>query len=327
MLIAKDICTICNSQLIQSQASERDTYKVNCPRCGNYEITDEALTKFQKSELADKTLSISYWLRQHQTIDKKPIYIELKLMRSLLIPFAPPKPNEQANNLLFWIAENVNKPEGSTDLPLSYLIPVVGATNEKNVAYIAEYLREQGFINFKDFHYSAINDALASKELKAQMTFKGWERYDELLRTSKDSSLAFMAMKFGNDALERIFRDVIIPAVKETGFDIRRLDQEKRAGLIDDKLRVEIRRSKFVVADLTDENRGAYWEAGYAEGLGIQVIYICEKEKFYGLSTHFDTNHHLTVKWKDDPESLKKFSEELKATIRATFPNEAKMED
>ncbi len=59
----------------------------------------------------------------------------------------------------------------------------------------------------------------------------------------------------------------------------------------------------------------------------MPVIYICEEEKFKTKLTHFDTNHHLTVQWKDDPESLKKFAEELKATIRATFPAEAKMED
>ena len=39
-----------------------------------------------------------------------------------------------------------------------------------------------------------------------------------------------------------------------------------------------IRDAKFVIADLTHDNNGAYWEAGYAEGLGKPVIYICEKE-------------------------------------------------
>ena len=53
-----------------------------------------------------------------------------------------------------------------------------------------------------------------------------------------------------------------------------------KAGLIDDRLRVEIRTSRFLIADLTHENAGAYWEAGFAEGLGKPVIYTCEKSKF-----------------------------------------------
>ena len=61
---------------------------------------------------------------------------------------------------------------------------------------------------------------------------------------------------------------------------------------------MEIRTSRFLIADLTHENPGAYWEAGYAEGLGKPVIYTCEKKKFENqVKTHFDTNHHLTLQW------------------------------
>jgi nucleoside 2-deoxyribosyltransferase len=80
-----------------------------------------------------------------------------------------------------------------------------------------------------------------------------------------------------------------------------------------------------LIADLTDDNEGAYWEAGFAEGLGKPVIFSCEKAKFEEKKTHFDTNHHLTVKW--DKNSPQDAAEELKATIRATLPDEAQMTD
>ncbi len=48
---------------------------------------------------------------------------------------------------------------------------------------------------------------------------------------------------------------------------------------------VQIRDAKFVIADLTHGNDGAYWEAGYAEGLGKPVAYICEKEEFKKRAT------------------------------------------
>ena len=169
--------------------------------------------------------------------------------------------------------------------------------------------------------------SIIPRDYKFSMTFKGWNLYDELQRASKDSRLAFMAMKYNDETLEKIFDEVIKDAVSKTGFDIRKLEEEKRAGLIDDKLRVEIRRSKFLIADLTHDNNGAYWEAGFAEGLGMPVIYICEERKFEKEKSHFDTNHHLTVTWKDNEDGLKKFAMDLKATIRATFPAEAKIED
>jgi hypothetical protein len=167
----------------------------------------------------------------------------------------------------------------------------------------------------------------STQNVTIQLKFSGWEKYYELQSTNADSRLAFMAMKFGKEPLKKLFSSVIKTAVEETGFVIRDLTEEKRAGLIDDKLRVEIRRSKFLIADLTHDNNGAYWEAGYAEGLGMPVIYICERKKFESQKSHFDTNHHLTIQWEKGPKTWKKFAEELKATIRATLPTEAKMED
>jgi len=138
-----------------------------------------------------------------------------------------------------------------------------------------------------------------------------------------------MAMPYGEKELNTIVEDVFKPAVKQTGFDLSRLDgPDQPAGLIDDALRVAIRTSRFLIADLTHENRGAYWEAGYAEGLGKHVIYTCEEKKFDGLQTHFDTNHHLTIKWDASaPDKLKRAAEKLKTTIRATLPAEAKLSD
>ncbi len=130
-----------------------------------------------------------------------------------------------------------------------------------------------------------------------------------------------MAMKFGDKELDELVDEFFRPAVAKTGFTLRRLDDVPKAGLIDDRMRVEIKSSRFLIADLTHANNGAYWEAGYAEGLGKPVIYTCKKSVFDnpGERPHFDTNHHLTVVWDaDDRESA---AERLKATIRATMPD------
>ena len=57
------------------------------------------------------------------------------------------------------------------------------------------------------------------------------------------------------------------------------------------------------------------------------MIYTCRKDVFDDKTkgTHFDTNHHLTVVWEADklPDAMAK----LKATIRATLPEEAKLDE
>ncbi len=159
---------------------------------------------------------------------------------------------------------------------------------------------------------------LLGEQLDLTLSFQGWERYEQLWRRAPTGRTAFMAMEYGNQSLDRLVNDHFRVAVRETGFYLRRLDDEPRAGLIDDRLRVEIQSARFLIVDLTHKNAGAYWEAGYAEGLGKPVIYTCERSKFREAS-HFDTNHHLHVLW--TMEAVDTAVKELKATIRATIPD------
>jgi nucleoside 2-deoxyribosyltransferase len=99
-----------------------------------------------------------------------------------------------------------------------------------------------------------------------------------------------------------------------------------KPSLVDAIIEDEIRRCRFLIADLSDDNPGAYWEAGFAEGLGKPVIYICRaseggKEK----RTHFDANHRHTVRW--DLATLDKTATELKAVIRNTLLGDAIQSD
>ena len=124
-------------------------------------------------------------------------------------------------------------------------------------------------------------------------------------------------MQFGEPELDTFVKEVLKPTVEETGYELHDMYDASRAGVIDNIMRVKIRDSKFVIADLTHDNNGAYWEAGYAEGLGKPVIFICEKAKFDAKKTHFDTNHCTTVPWsRDDDEG---FKQRLTATLRRSL--------
>jgi nucleoside 2-deoxyribosyltransferase len=116
-------------------------------------------------------------------------------------------------------------------------------------------------------------------------------------------------------ATERCLRQ----AVAETGLELRTVTQ--KAGHIDAIIEDEIRRCRFLIADLTDRNAGAYWEAGFAEGLGKDVIYICRD----GGRTHFDSDHRQTVRW--DLAKLDETATRLKAVIRNTLLGDARQED
>ena len=135
---------------------------------------------------------------------------------------------------------------------------------------------------------------------------------------SLGSRYGFLAMQYDEPDLERLVKDHIKPAIsKELGYEVRDLRDVARAGIIDEIMRTTIKGASFVIADLTHDNNGAYWEAGFAEGFSIPVIYICQEEKFRKVKTHFDTNHLTTIRWRfEDPDGFRK---ELVETIRRTI--------
>ena len=126
-------------------------------------------------------------------------------------------------------------------------------------------------------------------------------------------------MKFNDPGLDSFVKDVVQPVVKEEiGYDLVDMRNVSQTGSIDNIMLVRIRDSAFVIADLTHDNHGAYWEAGYAEGLGKPVVYICEKTKFDEKGTHFDVSHYMTILWSnDDPkDDSKEFRKKLVATLQ-----------
>ena len=227
---------------------------------------------------------------------------------------------EQANNLIYWLGTHAKGP-GETEWiePRTHQF-IVGAKTENGFGLLVRHLFENDYLT------GTLSEAMSAPgRAHATLTFRGWEHFEEIKRGAVESRKAFMAMQYGIAELDQVLNEVFRPAVAQTGFTLVRLDDSPRAGLIDDRLRVEIRASRFLIADLTHQNAGAYWEAGYAEGLGKPVIYTCEKEVFERERTHFDTNHHLTVTW--DVADMERTAEQLKATIRATLPDVAKFED
>jgi hypothetical protein len=230
-----------------------------------------------------------------------------------------PDLSEQVNNLILWMGERTS-PGETVMIDASLHQSIMGAMTSSGFSFVVKHLISMGFL--EDTPDMGANNSII---IDTNLTFDGWRYFNQINRGALTSKKAFMAMKYGDSDLDQMFSQYFKPAVAATGFELYKLDELPKAGLIDDRLRVEIRSSRFLVSDLTHENAGAYWEAGFAEGLGKPVIYTCEKGKFESQKTHFDTNHHLTVIWdKDNPQIA---VEQLKATIRATLPDEAKLTD
>ena len=232
-------------------------------------------------------------------------------------------PGKQSDDLVLYAGDHQLSPEAPIGIAAFFLDAWLGTSllNPTNphggIYWILNQLKAVGFVTWNRY----LATANTGEKIFIQLTMTGWEKYEELKKVRSVSRTAFMAMKFGDPQLDRIVEDVFKPAVKVTGFDLKKLTDEQPAGLIDDQIRAAILSGRFVIADLSHGSYGAYWEAGFAEGLNLPVIYTCEKSAWEEKKTHFDTNHLLTIIW--DPTNPKDAGEALTATIRATLRTEA----
>ena len=295
----------------------------------------EVAKKAYKGEFSDIDIPrsiISYALRN----GKKDQFIDTQSLVKILKNKSLPTPAELANNFILFLGDRLSSPSDFYNVLLAKgvkenicgLLGIKTGKNEWNdLRFVIKSLEEQEIINS---NYKT-DDTI----IEVSLTFVGWQKYEELKRSIEDSKKAFIAMKFfdkDDKKTDYYFQNELLdnylkPAVEETGYKLGNpLADNPIAGNIHARMEVEIRQSRFIIAELTHHNNGAYWEAGFARGLGKPVIYMCEKQVYESeVKPHFDVGSDHIVMWeKDEP---KEAAEKLKGVIRATLPNEAIMED
>ena len=138
---------------------------------------------------------------------------------------------------------------------------------------------------------------------------EGYKRIDELQRSMSVGNDVLVAMEFGNKT--KAVREAIRKGIINAGFNPIIYDEVENNDYIMPELLKSIRDCKFVVADLSDYNNGAYFEEGYAMGLGKAVIQVCRK----GTELHFDAAQKNTIVFETEEELTTKLTRRIQATI------------
>ena len=148
------------------------------------------------------------------------------------------------------------------------------------------------------------------------VTVAGYARLAELKSRNPSSKQAFIAMWF-DSTMEQAYLDGIKPGVEDAGYTPMRIDNKEHSNKIDDEIIAEIRRSRFVVADFTQGSLGArggvYYEAGFAHGLNIPVIFCCRQDLIDDV--HFDTRQYNHLVWKQPSHLRDTLAKRISAVI------------
>jgi hypothetical protein len=309
-------CTVCGSVANIHRREFGVGTVVDCARCGDFSVPHEVAKDLQLPFTDPKKRALaSYTIRRMQASGPRP-KLTADFFASLKIENLP-TPAEVTDNLINWLADKAEGMPGAL-IELAYsdlfLLGAIGVVGANDIAWAVNALKSQDMFD----------GSAGPSSCKGNLTVRGWQRFEELKRAHIASRFAFFARKFDNAELDIVYEKCLRPAVRATGYELRTVTQ--RAGLVDALIEDEIRRCRFLVADLSDDNAGAYWEAGFAEGLGKPVIYVCRaRDGGAEKRTHFDANHRHTIRW--DSASLDQTAANLKAVIRNTLLGDAKQAD
>lgn len=226
-----------------------------------------------------------------------------------------PSPPEQMTNFIRLIGDRLSTSGEGYIYTGAIDVARVGAFDPKAFTQLRQELEKKNIVRITDTAKDADGATLGPVY---GLTLDGWERYEAERRGQVAGHYGFIAMGFNDEDLDAFVEKIVKPAVRNgIGYELFDLRDVPQAGVIDNIMREKIRGAAFVLADLTHDNFGAYWEAGYAEGLGKPVVYLCESEKFEQSKTHFDTNHCTTVVWSvNEPNA---FQAQLIATLRRSL--------
>lgn len=168
-------------------------------------------------------------------------------------------------------------------------------------------LENLGYIDIKGKTISGIE--------AVSLTYLGLSKVIENTDNGTLSNKCFIAMSFTDSIKINAIREAIRESVEYTKYEVILIDEKHINSdvTINDAIISEIRKSKFMIADFTENKHGVYFESGFANGLGKKVIYTCQKDDMEDI--HFDTNHYSYIVYENVEELKTRLINKIEAWI------------
>ena len=320
---SQSACPIWNTPAVIEPQTDRDGITVDSPRAGGRcFIAGSATSKLQRLDESQRALLTSWLIEQRRLGDHCPdIYSstidQMEQQRALSI-------QQRANNLLRYIQGAL--PDIGSVFPFETHSNVINdhqtigsakryhqmlawseSSNVDELRFLLNFLESQTWLEKLPGGATLLN---------YQVTVSGYSYLTDIDHVHADSSQAFVAMWF-DDSMDEIWEMGLRPAIKNTGYEAVRIDQKEHLNKIDDEIIAEIRRSRFLVADFTQPETGArggvYYEAGFAHGLNIPVIFTCRNDSLEQV--HFDTRQYPHIVWETSQQLRDSLTNRISAVL------------
>lgn len=309
-------CPICNFSKCTIYPKNHGTFFVSCRRCGEFSITDQCI---RYTDVKEKISKISYILsglsrELYETKSKPPQFMTTNLeeyAKHYLVPDVNSieekikKFLQRLREKTEYFGQEINFKDIETVFPLAY------AKNSEELVALFTLMTE------KKLAKSKVVPNGGAKIVKISLSANGWDITNSSQKENQESDKGFVAVWFDESMNESI--KAIETAIEDCNFKPICIRDEHFSEKIMDKALGEIRKSRFVVVDLTGNRGSVFFEAGFAHGLGVETIYVFresdEKEK---SPLEFYARHYQCYKYKTPDDLREKLRDAISARIKTS---------
>jgi nucleoside 2-deoxyribosyltransferase len=310
-------CFLCEQNAeVEEHGPLNQIYQYSCPNCGSFLISSDFRIHFNNKDEGDSLHTLSGYIREMNEIGKRDVLITFKNYRDILAsPIIPHTIGAKLEKLLQYCYHLTHYFNDTLNIEIRSNYSLCYAKNADEASAL--------FSQLVDLQY------LARENLSGdfRLTLRGIEKAEQFAKTRSQSNTCFVAMWFA-DEMDLIYENAIRAAIEYKDYYnylAVQVGKKEHNNDITDEIIAGIRECHFLIADMTGYRGGAYFEAGFAKGLGKQVIFTCRKDWFYGEfdkdnkvikeKVHFDINHQNIIVWETEEELKKRIIDRIRATI------------
>lgn len=289
------ICKLPEQEIIRkSGAGDKITFK--CLRCGKFKISHSAELAANRKKPGPK---ISGWIRNLQELGMDIPEIESKTLAEIEQSIPDYNPSDKQYLFLRNLSRKSKFPGDSVSLIPGLDYPLAWASAPEEILFYIRFLVERDLLVWTEDRESSL--ARGDDSVSVAVSPHGWAYLDEYEQRAIELSQAYVAIS-PSQSMKVMWEKAIKPAINEAGYKACCVDIENQTDKINAKIITEIRNSLFVVAEVTENRQIVYFEAGYATGRNLPVIWCVRKDNL--KSVKFDARQYNHVVW-NTPQELK----------------------
>ena len=292
------VCKVAERAEVLGSYDSGNISQMQCGICGRYEIGKMAAFALRSRE--KPATGLSAWIRAQNLREIRP-----KIVRESLDEILRDLPtflvSDRSIELLKALAVMSKMPGKACTLQPSTDYPLAWGEDADELSFHLQALQLLGFIRLQ---------TVDADNYSAMLLSAGWNEVERGRAALSDR--AFVAMSF-SEAMKSAWFEGFGPAIKNAGYLPHRVDSEPHNERIDQKIIADIRGSRFVIADVTEQKNGVYFEAGFALGAGKPVLWTVREDEL--TKVHFDTRQFAHVVWKEPGDLASQLCDVIKGIL------------